>query len=96
MKLEKMTHKRTTEVFNKVNIQLKLINPPAKSSWAVFSRENEGGESHKSLGSDPPPWPADTGPAPQSTGVALELLPGELLSLKLSRKEYSSGAEQNN
>lgn len=62
----------------------------------MFSQENEGGESHKSLGSDPPPWPADTGPAPQSTGVAFELLPGDLLSLKLSRKEYSSGAEQNN
>ena len=62
----------------------------------MFSRENESGESHKSLGSDPPPWPADSGPAPQSTGVALELLPGELLSLKLSRKEYISGAEQNN
>lgn len=61
----------------------------------MFSQENEGGESHKSPGSDPPPWPADTGPAPQSTGVALELLSGELLSLTLSRKEYSSGAEQN-
>lgn len=66
----------------------KLINPPAKSSWDAFSQENEGGEDHKSLGSDLPPWPTDTGPAPQSTGVALEQLPEELLSLKLSRKEY--------
>lgn len=60
----------------------------------MFSQENEGGESHKNLGSDPPPWPADTGPDPQSTGVAFELLPGGLLSLKLSRKQYSSGAAQ--
>ena len=53
----------------------------------MFSQENEGGENHKSFGSNPPLWPANTGPTPQSTGVVLELLPEEMLSLNLSWEE---------